>query len=841
MAHHPHLVNLKCSICSVLFTSMDAFKAHMPEHANAVVAKKAFKCNVNRCPMKRRVFLTQELLDAHKKLQHANGPSLIRCYLCPTSVSTHYVLRKHLMEMHGVDEPDFTAPPLPPPVVLFDLKGPLQCFLCPERFSSKQNLEIHISKHLDTELKSGTLFGCDSCDFSAQTYAILLKHYRVVHQQDRPIQRRCDFCLDEFRRAHDTAADKEHMMRHFKSYQFKCKICGKCNANKASLETHTLTFHQNEEGVFCDICKRNQTRARICQEEGIDSNLRMKRHLAQMNLKCRICSKTFIDVNKRKAHLQEHKKDSDRLFCENAVCVKNSLSFIDLDHLKLHMQIYHGSAKNQTQAGCRMCKEGSIDCKHRKQWPLKCGWCKKAFLGIENFKAHIPEHKKVKKASKIILKVTEQISCHLCKIPVVNLAEHFLMTHNATRLNVKCGLCSKQFESIDLFKRHMPEHMGKPSEETWKYKCNYIRCKQRFADKSFFITHVILIHKKKPLPCEFCDEVLIDKPQYLDHMKNFHKNKLPAPETLCDPEGQMFCQFCPERFLTRENLEKHILLHLESLREMGQPHCCKPCDFVTGSYRFLLRHLEDWHNIERKIVPKTDCDICGKVFEYRDSMQSHMRNHSVRRREREPKRPVLVTCDICGKILLKHSLLGHKKLLHENNISLVCEICGQIFTSENSLKIHMYRHSEMEFNCGHCDYKSHRKLYLEKHIERHMTKKVKCSICGASVLYLKNHLKKSHGPKQTFQCSICDKTISCNPKAIMTHRNSHLGLRPFKCEECGKSFAVQFNMRNHQLKKHGIKAFECNICNKPFQNGLNLKKHKEKVHFNLPKRSLKIS
>ncbi|XP_059483812.1 zinc finger protein 431-like [Neocloeon triangulifer] len=382
----------------------------------------------------------------------------------------------------------------------------------------------------------------------------------------------------------------------------------------------------------------------------------------------------------------------------------------------------------------------------------------------------------------------------------------------------------------------MPEHTGKPGEQIFKYKCNSSNCRHRFADKSHLMTHIIHIHKNKPFPCEFCDEILIERSKFMIHMKDFHKSKLAAPETLCDPEGQMFCQFCPERFLTRENLEKHILLHLESLREMSKPHCCKPCGFTTGSYEIFLRHLKEWHNIEREIVPKTDCDLCGKVLKVYENMQSHLRNHV----RCEPSKEH-VTCDICGKILLKCSLSTHKKLLHENNISLVCEICGQIFTSENSLKTHMYRHSEMEFNCGHCDYKSHRKLYLEKHIERHMTKKVKCSICSASVLDLKNHLKKSHGPKQTFQCSICDKTISCNPKAIMKHRNSHLGLRPFKCEECGKSFAVQFNMRNHQLKKHGIKAFECNICNKPFQNGLNLKKHKEKVHFNLPQRSLKIS
>ncbi|XP_059483811.1 zinc finger protein 888-like [Neocloeon triangulifer] len=362
------------------------------------------------------------------------------------------------------------------------------------------------------------------------------------------------------------------------------------------------------------------------------------------------------------------------------------------------------------------------------------------------------------------------VTCLLCQIPVVNLAEHIQTIHGANRFNVKCGVCSEQFESIELFKKHMPKHTGKQGEQIFKYKCKSARCRQRFANKSHLIKHIIHIHKNKPFPCEFCNEILIGRSKLLVHMKDFHKNKLAAPETLCDPEGQMFCQFCPERFLTRENLEKHVLLHLESLREMGKPHCCKPCDFVTGTYKVFLRHLKKWHNMERKIVPKTDCDICGKVFKVRETLQSHLRNHV---RCEPSKAPV--TCDICGKILLKCSLSSHKKYLHEN-ISLVCEICDQIFISENSLKTHMHCHSEMEFNCGHCEYKSHRKKFLEKHIERHMTKKVKCSVCSSSVLDLKTHLNRCHDPKKKIQCYICDRNISCDPQSAEAHINRHLGL-----------------------------------------------------------------
>ena len=131
------------------------------------------------------------------------------------------------------------------------------------------------------------------------------------------------------------------------------------------------------------------------------------------------------------------------------------------------------------------------------------------------------------------------------------------------------------------------------------------------------------------------------------------------------------------------------------------------------------RSSEGAHSIETQ-GGTFDCDQC----EYKATIKSHLRVHTLSKRER-----IKFDCDQCEhKANHKDSLRLHKQSKHEG-IKYNCDQWEYKATTKSNLRVHtLSKHEVIKFDCEQCEYKATKKARVRT-ILKHEGTRFYCDQC----------------------------------------------------------------------------------------------------------------
>lgn len=255
------------------------------------------------------------------------------------------------------------------------------------------------------------------------------------------------------------------------------------------------------------------------------------------------------------------------------------------------------------------------------------------------------------------------------------------------------------------------------------------------------------------------------------------------------------------------------------MRKSG-PFICDQCGSHQPKRNLFLAHLK-FHRYGTIM----HCDLCPQSFQVKFRIVKHMKRIHLNLRPFQ--------CRICDHKSFTKDLHNCHMQVHGKKIE--CKICHKFVTN---LKRHSRNHDKEE--CKICK-KIYPKDRLKNHIKTHgKNGSFICKKCGSRQLsrhLLLKHYSKNHPTKR--YCDLCPLTFEQRGRLTSHMNQTHLKLRPFKCELCEHKSYSQANLRAHMLR-HGLKT-ECKICQKFVSNMEEHLKNHEKVKCKICSRSYSIA
>ncbi|KAL0985022.1 hypothetical protein UPYG_G00151960 [Umbra pygmaea] len=679
-----------------------------------------------------------------------------------------------------------------------------QCSECDKSFTDGLLLISHLEDHGREELEK-KMNSCQKCGKTFTNPADLPRHMRI-HWNEKTYT--CPECPQTFQYSSDLDI---HRTCHDPNRPFACKECHQRFWNSQSLENHESQTHPKELIYTCHVCKK-----RYSIRSSLVKHMRMKhQNEKNINLDC------LIKENKKEAQGQF---DMD-ISVEGENNADNDDDYDDDD--------YDDDDEN----------DASEDNDSDSADYFPCHVCGKTFTTSESLEDHQRCH--------LGEKPHECAECGKCFFQAGQLQQH-LRSHKS---EYQCQTCGRGFVSLFALRKHKHTH-GKSRQ----HRCS--KCPLSFRGPSQLAEHMAS-HRDDNFPCDICDQTFSCKISRAEHRKIHtetedsalllppERNSSPSFSTASAVEHLKYrCGVCNERFKDPEQLSEHGCM---AARE--RPYSCKECNkhFLHASH--LNKHQLSHYKQPQSYIYQ--CNQCNMNFNYRQNFVSHLKIHG----DDEAAAEVL-------KGVSKTQSGAAKRTMYK------CPICPHNFAHAMELASHLSVHSENTSTCSVCMLSFPTKSKLAEHEQSHLTAatQYECTECGQSFLGsdpFRQHRcarrqravtdnERPHSSSKTsmeeeeevdvgedfFNCTICLKRFSSSV-SLQEHLNDdHPNERPFKCESCGKTFALKRYLKDHERRQHKFcseraqpshkfaaneSQYKCSVCPKTLTSAHNLSLHM-KVH-----------
>ena len=378
----------------------------------------------------------------------------------------------------------------------------------------------------------------------------------------------CTFNTCQFR-----AVSLDHLRRHVtvkhkcgKTSGFQCPMCPSKFDSKPQLGGH-LFHHTKEKPFKCDLCKFTASNS---------SAIAVHINAVHKVLKDYLCS--FPGCNYSTAysgHLKTHcrKHDPDPAVRRPFPCNFSACN-------------YRGA--NAVQLKCHIRSRHSYDSPHGRPRTFTCPLCSKRFFNKASLERHVQG-----------VHTKENIhNCDECDFATHdhrNLRTHLRKAHGKGKERKKytcdsCDYIAYFSEQLNMHRR--TKHMGERRFSCPQPGCSY-RTNYGAALRAHVLTHETGLENQWPFLCSFpgCGFRRRVKPEITAYERR-HMNS----------EMQCQCESCPKRFPDTKSLHFH-----ECLEHDKRIFRCSQCVFVAFYRRFLLQHLQIYHNPNRVKVCASKC------------------------------------------------------------------------------------------------------------------------------------------------------------------------------------------------------------------------------------------
>lgn len=313
--------------------------------------------------------------------------------------------------------------------------------------------------------------------------------------------------------------------------------------------------------------------------------------------------------------------------------------------------------------------------------------------------------------------------------------EEFVLQH----FTLMCDICS---EAVSSFK-HLRGHFREVHDQE-----AYVRC----CDKKIYKSWVIIEHYQLHIDphsfhCELCNKDYSTSRVLKEHLKEVH-----APM-----EARPFkCDTCLKQFVSRSHLNAHIQVSHGSFQ-------CPQCPSMLASKSSLTKHITMMHGEGERYV----CDICARVFRYKQGLDKHVKNHLGTRIEEK------VQCSICSSWFTDQNCLNkHIRRIHVQTdlASLACDMCGHVARNQNALYCHKRRmHTEEKFECEMCG----KKFRRVNHMRVTQFNLYENLIFINLFFFLQEHVAIHHTGADLYGCNYCPERFNAKNKQLVHRKTAH--------------------------------------------------------------------